>query len=111
MTRCRRSARNTDPLSQNQIDRRRAGKNEWGNNRVRASDGSFSGIRVNVESVLRLPTFPARWVLVDPRQRASFMFWAGDDGELRILAEEFSTLLKPESWQESNPTLPPTPKA
>ena len=50
---------------------------------VRVSDGRFSGIRVNVESVPRLPTFPARWVLGDPRQRAYFVFWTSEyDGEL-----------------------------
>jgi hypothetical protein len=29
----------------------------------RDADGRFSGLRVNVEQVPRLPTFPARWVL------------------------------------------------
>ena len=49
---------------------------------VRVSDGRFSGIRVNVESVPRLPTFPARWVLGDPRQRPYFVFWTTDHGDL-----------------------------
>jgi hypothetical protein len=49
---------------------------------VRVSDGDFCGVRVNVESVSRLPTFPARWVFGDPRRRPYFVFWTDDDGEL-----------------------------
>src|SRR5215475_4785509 len=44
----------------------------------RGSDGRFQcfhGQRINVESVPRLPTFPARWVLEDPRRRPYFVFW------------------------------------
>jgi hypothetical protein len=52
--------------------------------RARDGDGRFSGPRVNVEQVPRLPTFPARWVLEDPRQRPYLVFWvAEDDGALR----------------------------
>jgi hypothetical protein len=41
-------------------------------------------VRVNVESVPRLPTFPARWVLNDPRGRAYFTFWTSEeDGQLQ----------------------------
>ena len=36
-----------------------------------------------MESVPRLPTFPARLVLGDPRRRPYFVFWTGEyDGEL-----------------------------
>jgi hypothetical protein len=35
-----------------------------------------------VESVPRLPTFPARWALTDPRRRPYFVFWTSDDGDL-----------------------------
>ncbi len=28
----------------------------------------------------RLPTFPARWVLEDPRQRSYLVFWVSADG-------------------------------
>ncbi len=48
--------------------------------RRRDADGRFSGPRVNVEQVPRLPTFPARWVLEDPRQRAYLVFWVSEDG-------------------------------
>lgn len=50
--------------------------------RARDSDGRFSGVRFNVESVPRVPTFPARWVLEDPRGRAYFIFWTTEDGSL-----------------------------
>src|SRR5260370_5756206 len=43
--------------------------------RLRDSAGRFFGPRVNVESVPRLPTFPARWPLTDARRRAYFVFW------------------------------------
>lgn len=50
----------------------------------RDSDGRFSGIRVDVELVPRLPTFPARWALADPRRRPYFVFWTSEeDGDLR----------------------------
>jgi hypothetical protein len=48
----------------------------------RDSDGRFPGVRYDVESVPRLPTFPARWVLEDPRRRPYFVFWMTADGEL-----------------------------
>lgn len=47
----------------------------------RDSDGRFSGRRTNVESVFRLPTFPARWVLEDPRRRPYFVFWSTYHGD------------------------------
>lgn len=57
-----------------------------GNRRRVDSDGRFSGIRVNVESVPRLPTFPARWALADPRRRPYFVFWTSEaDGDLWCL--------------------------
>ncbi len=48
----------------------------------RDADGRFSGPRVNVEQVPRLPTFPARWVLEDPRKRPYLVFWESDDGDV-----------------------------
>ncbi len=49
--------------------------------RERDGYGRFAGPRVNVEQVPRLPTFPARWVLEDPRQRPYLVFWVSpDDG-------------------------------
>ena len=51
--------------------------------RVRDRDGRFSGPRRDVEDVPRLPIFPLRWVLDDPRQRPYFVFWASEDGDLR----------------------------
>lgn len=48
--------------------------------RKRGPDGRFDGVRWNVEAVPRLPTFPARWVLEDPRQRPYFVFWAPKNG-------------------------------
>ncbi len=39
-------------------------------------------MRVNVESVPRLPTFPARWLVDDPRGRAYFVFWTTRDGNV-----------------------------
>lgn len=41
----------------------------------RQGDGRFAGARLDVESVPRLPTFPVRWTLEDPRGRPSFVFW------------------------------------
>ncbi len=41
----------------------------------------ISGLRVDVEQVPRLPTFPARWVLEDPRKRPYLVFWVSDDGD------------------------------
>ncbi len=38
--------------------------------------------RVNVDRVPRLPTFPARWVLEDPRSRSYFVFWSDPGGKL-----------------------------
>ncbi len=49
--------------------------------RDRDADGRFSGQRVDVEQVPRLPTFPARWVLDDPRKRPYLVFWVSDDGD------------------------------
>jgi len=37
---------------------------------------------VNVDRVPRLPTFPARWVLEDPRGRTYFVFWSDPGGKL-----------------------------
>src|SRR5215467_1668161 len=48
--------------------------------RKRGADGRFEGLRVNVEDVPRLPTFPARWVLEDPRRRPYFVYWAPENG-------------------------------
>ena len=48
--------------------------------RKRGPDGRFAGARCDVESVPRLPTFPARWVLDDPRQRPYLVFWAPKNG-------------------------------
>jgi hypothetical protein len=47
--------------------------------------GRFRGAyRVNVESVPRLPTFPAAWTIGDPRQCAYFVFWTGLDGSIYL---------------------------
>jgi len=50
------------------------------------------GTATDVESMPRLPTFPARWVLDDPRGRAYFVFWTGRDGDpgypLRMMPAE-----------------------
>ncbi len=48
--------------------------------RKRDPDGRFDGVRWNVEDVPRLPTFPARWVLEDRRQRPYLVFWAPRHG-------------------------------
>lgn len=48
----------------------------------RDSDGRFAGVRCDVESVPRLPTFPARWVLEDFRRRPYFVFWTNMEGRL-----------------------------
>jgi hypothetical protein len=37
--------------------------------------GRFAGVRYDVESIPRLPTFPARWALEDPRGRPYLVFW------------------------------------
>ena len=47
------------------------------------NNGRFSGVRVDVESVPRLPTFPARWALADPRRRPYFVFWTSEDCDLQ----------------------------
>ena len=49
----------------------------------RGSDGRFEGRRVNVESVWRLPVFPARWALRDPRKRPYLVAWE-DEREDRL---------------------------
>ena len=48
----------------------------------RGRDGRFSGPRLDVESVPRLPTFPARWTLEDPRGQPYFVFWTKKGGQL-----------------------------
>lgn len=48
--------------------------------RARRDDGRFTGPRVNVDKVPRLPTFPARWALEDPRRRPYLVFWRSSDG-------------------------------
>src|SRR5712691_6932171 len=48
--------------------------------RRRGRDGRFAGPRWNVEGIPRLPTFPARWVLEDPRRRPYVVFWAPENG-------------------------------
>jgi hypothetical protein len=50
--------------------------------RKRDTGGRFAGPRANVERVPRLPTFPALWVLEDPRRRPYLVFWTSDDGEI-----------------------------
>ncbi len=45
-------------------------------------DGRFFGTRFNVEQVPRLPTFPARWALEDPRERPYLVFWTTEGGSL-----------------------------
>jgi hypothetical protein len=48
--------------------------------------GRFDGRRVNVGQVPRLPTFPARWALEDPRRRTYLVFWIdADDKVVRAL--------------------------
>jgi hypothetical protein len=49
--------------------------------RKRDTAGRFAGPRANVERVPRLPTFPARWVLEDPRRRAYLVFWNTENGD------------------------------
>lgn len=45
--------------------------------------GRFFGERYDLESLPRLPTFPARWALSDPRRRPYFVFWTRErDGSL-----------------------------
>jgi hypothetical protein len=50
--------------------------------RARDWQGRFDGPRVDVESVPRLPTFPARWALYDPRRRPYFIFWVSRSGSI-----------------------------
>src|SRR5438128_1599795 len=50
--------------------------------RLRGPNGRFSGPRVHVEAVPRLPTFPARCTLEDPRGRPYFVFWTTKHGKL-----------------------------
>jgi hypothetical protein len=45
-------------------------------------DGRFPGARLHVEAVPRLPTFPARWTLEDPRGCPYFVFWTTPEGGL-----------------------------
>lgn len=54
-----------------------------GNRRRRDFNGRFAGSRANVENVPRLPTFPARWVLDDPRRRPYFVLWTSEDDDCR----------------------------
>jgi len=42
-----------------------------GSEAARDDCGRFSGARFDVEQIPRLPTFPARWALDDPRGRPS----------------------------------------
>lgn len=49
---------------------------------ARDSEGRFSGVRYDVESVPRLPTLLARWALEDPRGRPYLIFWTTEDGSL-----------------------------
>lgn len=51
----------------------------------RDGDGRFSGARFNGESVPRLPTFPVRWALDDPRGRPYFVFWTSRSGQLAFV--------------------------
>ena len=54
-------------------------------NGAHGADGRFSGAhRVTVESVPRLPTFPAAWTLADPRRCAYLVFWMGHDGSMYL---------------------------
>src|SRR5262245_39223869 len=50
-----------------------------GKARTRDGGGRFYGARLDVEAVPRLPTFPARWALEDPRERTYLVFWT-DEG-------------------------------
>src|SRR5262245_11947018 len=43
--------------------------------RTRDGNGRFYWSRLDVEAVPRLPAFPARWALEDPRGRMYFVFW------------------------------------
>ncbi len=49
---------------------------------TREGDGRFSGARFNVEEIPRLPTFPARWTLQDPRRLPYLVFWTTEGGSL-----------------------------
>ena len=69
--------------------------------RKRDTAGRFAGPRANVEQVPRLPTFPARWVLEDPRRRPYLVFWTSNDGENRWglkMAPTDERNLWPEPW-------------
>ena len=39
-------------------------------------------LRANVDDVPRLPSFPATWVLEDPRRRPYLVFWTAADGDI-----------------------------
>src|SRR5712664_2822696 len=60
-------------------------------------DGRFCGMRVNVGTVPRLPTFPARWLLADPRGRPYFVFWSR---QAEKLVEELVYILRMETIDE-----------
>lgn len=60
------------------LPKRRAHRMNGRNGVARDTDGRFSGPRVNVESVPRLPISPPRWTLEDPRGRAYFVFWVSE---------------------------------
>jgi len=55
---------------------------ESGAETARDDCGRFSGVRFKVEQVPRLPPFPARWALEDPRGRPYFVFWTTEGGSL-----------------------------
>src|SRR6266478_3496091 len=46
-----------------------------GSEAARDDCGRFSGVRFDVEHVPRLPPFPARWALEDPRGCPYLVFW------------------------------------
>ena len=51
---------------------------------TREEDGRFSGARFNVEEIPRLPTFPARWALEDPRRVPYLVFWTTEGAHSAI---------------------------
>ena len=53
-----------------------------GSEAARDDCGRFSGARFNVEEIPRLPTFPARWALEDPRRVPYLVFWTTEGGSL-----------------------------
>jgi hypothetical protein len=68
----------------------------------RGSDQRFEGFRVNVESGPRLPVFPAKWALEDPRRRPAravlcnlFSGWNGPAAPRRVTAR----FLERNSWK------------